>query len=200
MRIDGVTEETTTSLEGHFLIAMPGIEGEPFERTVIYLCAHSSNGAMGFIINKPQPTSFPALLTQLGIVESEDDIRRPAGGGEVSVCRGGPVEESRGFVLHSADYDSESTVSVDQQVALTPTTDILRAMSQGVGPKTAIMALGYSGWAPGQLEEEIAQNGWLTCKADLSIVFSNALEEKYDRALALLGIQQAFLNAEAGHA
>ncbi|MEN3793603.1 YqgE/AlgH family protein [Fulvimarina sp. MAC3] len=188
------------SLEGHFLIAMPGIEGEPFERTVIYICAHSSSGAMGFIINKPQPTSFSQLLTQLGIVESEDDIRRPAYGGEVLVCRGGPVEQSRGFVLHSADYTSESTINVDPEIALTPTTDILRAMSQGAGPTTAIMALGYSGWAPGQLEDEIAQNGWLTCKADLSIVFSTALDDKYDKALALLGIHPAFLNAEAGHA
>ncbi|RFC64305.1 YqgE/AlgH family protein [Fulvimarina endophytica] len=192
--------ETATSLEGHFLIAMPGIEGEPFERTVIYLCAHSPNGAMGFIINKPQPTSFTELLTQLGIVESESDIRAPSSALSVSVCRGGPVEQSRGFVLHSADYDSESTVAVDEDVALTPTTDILRAISQGVGPRTAIMALGYSGWAPGQLEEEIAQNGWLTCKADLSIVFSADLSEKYEQALALLGINQAFLNAEAGHA
>ncbi|MDY8108525.1 YqgE/AlgH family protein [Fulvimarina sp. 2208YS6-2-32] len=200
MQFDEIGGSAATSLEGHFLIAMPGIEGEVFARTVIYLCAHSANGAMGFIINKAQTTSFPQLLTQLGIVEHEGEIRMPSGGAEVSVCRGGPVEQSRGFVLHSVDYDSESTVAVDHEIALTPTTDILRAISQGIGPKTAIMALGYSGWAPGQLEEEIAQNGWLTCKADLSIVFSNELTDKYDRALGLLGIQQAFLNTEAGHA
>lgn len=200
MSEDGFDDALTTSLEGHFLIAMPGVDGEPFARTVVYLCAHSPNGAMGFIINKAQSTSFAELLTQLGVVSSASDIRLPRRGSEVSVCMGGPVEQGRGFVLHSADYESESTVIVDKDISLTPTTDILRALSQGIGPKTAIMALGYSGWAPGQLETEIAQNGWLTCKADLSIVFGNDLDRKYDRALALLGIHPAFLNSEAGHA
>lgn len=197
---DEVEETAADSLEGHFLIAMPALDAEPFSRTVIYVCAHSPNGAMGFIINKPQHVSFPELLTQLGIVESEDDIRLPAGGREVSVCMGGPVERGRGFVLHSDDYDSESTVSVAERISLTPTLDILKAISQGIGPRTAIMALGYSGWAPGQLEGEIAANGWLTCKADLSIVFDSKLDDKYGRALALLGVDAAFLTSEAGHA
>ena len=153
--LDPVDGGVSHSLEGHFLIAMPAVADEPFARTVIYVCAHSPNGAMGFIINKSQPMSFPALLTQLGIVESEADIRLPSGGREVSVC---------------------------------------------IGPKTAIMALGYSGWAPGQLEEEIAANGWLTCKADLGIVFDTDLDAKYKRALGLLGIEPAFLAGEAGHA
>ncbi|HEY9058564.1 MAG TPA: YqgE/AlgH family protein [Aurantimonas sp.] len=189
-----------TTLEGHFLIAMPGMEDERFVRSVIYVCAHSANGAMGFIINKPQPVSFPALLTQLGIVASETDIHLPEKGMEVSVCMGGPVEKGRGFVLHSDDYDSDSTVPVDDRISLTPTLDILKAISQGIGPKTAIMALGYAGWAPGQLESEIAANGWLTCKADLGIVFDNRLDQKYGRALALLGIDAAFLASDAGHA
>ncbi|HEX2019993.1 MAG TPA: YqgE/AlgH family protein [Aurantimonas sp.] len=197
---DEVEQTVVDSLEGHFLIAMPALDAEPFNRTVIYVCAHSPNGAMGFIINKPQQVSFPELLTQLGIVESEDDIRLPAGGREVSVCMGGPVERGRGFVLHSDDYDSESTVAVAEQISLTPTLDILKAISQGIGPRTAIMALGYSGWAPGQLEGEIATNGWLTCKADLSIVFDSKLDDKYGRALALLGVDAAFLTSEAGHA
>ena len=149
---------------------------------------------MGLVVNRLiKSMTFPEMLKQLDIEPSEpEDVTR--------VLRGGPVDQARGFVLHSADYESESTVIVDKDISLTPTTDILRALSQGIGPKTAIMALGYSGWAPGQLETEIAQNGWLTCKADLSIVFGNDLDRKYDRALALLGIHPAFLNSEAGHA
>jgi len=191
---------TDSSLEGHFLIAMPGMGDERFARAVIYVCAHSPSGAMGFIINKPQPVGFGELLTQLGIVASERDIRMPKSGQEICVCMGGPVEKGRGFVLHSDDYDSESTVAVADNISLTPTIDILKAISKGVGPTTAIMALGYAGWSPGQLESEIAANGWLTCKADLDIVFDVELDSKYDRALGLLGIEPAFLASEAGHA
>lgn len=192
--------EGPVSLEGHFLIAMPGMQDERFARSVVYVCAHSPNGAMGFIINKAQPVSFGALMTQLDIVRSEDEIRLPEKGKEVSVCVGGPVEQGRGFVLHSSDYDSESTVSVSDEVSLTPTLDILKAISQGVGPQTAIMALGYAGWGAGQLEAEIAANGWLTCEADVAIIFDPELGQKYDRALGLLGINAMFLNSEAGHA
>lgn len=188
------------SLEGHFLIAMPGMEDERFARSVIYICAHSPKGAMGFIINKAQEISFAALLTQLGIVADEDEIRLPAKGREVSVCMGGPVERGRGFVLHSDDYDSESTVAVTDRVSLTPTLDILKAISAGVGPSTAIMALGYAGWGEGQLEAEIAANGWLTCEADFGVMFAPELDDKYSRALALLGVDPAFLNSEVGHA
>ncbi|KQT88535.1 YqgE/AlgH family protein [Aurantimonas sp. Leaf443] len=198
IRKGGVEEEA--SLEGHFLIAMPGMQDERFSRTVIYVCAHSPQGAMGFIINKAQPLSFASLLTQLGIVTGEDDIRLPEKGREVSVCMGGPVERGRGFVLHSSDYDSESTVPVADEISLTPTLDILKAISQGIGPRTAIMALGYSGWSAGQLDTEIAANGWLTCKADTGIVFDPELDRKYDRALGLLGVDPAFLASEAGHA
>lgn len=188
------------SLEGHFLIAMPGMEDERFARSVIYICAHSPKGAMGFIINKAQEISFAALLTQLGIVADEDEIRLPAKGREVSVCMGGPVERGRGFVLHSDDYDSESTVAVTDRVSLTPTLDILKAISAGIGPTTAIMALGYAGWGEGQLEAEIAANGWLTCEADFGVMFAPELDDKYSRALALLGVDPAFLNSEVGHA
>ena len=188
------------SLEGHFLIAMPGMEDERFARSVVYICAHSPKGAMGFIINKAQEISFGALLTQLGIVEDEDEIRLPDKGREVSVCMGGPVERGRGFVLHSDDYDSESTVAVTDDVSLTPTLDILKAISAGIGPATAMMALGYAGWGEGQLEAEIAANGWLTCEADFSVMFAPELDHKYSRALALLGVDPAFLNSEVGHA
>lgn len=192
--------DETASLEGHFLIAMPGMADERFARSVVYVCAHSSNGAMGFIINKAQPLSFAALLTQLEIVADPEEIRLPDKGREVSVCAGGPVERGRGFVLHSDDYDSESTVPVDDGISLTPTLDILRAISKGIGPHTAIMVLGYAGWDAGQLESEIAANGWLTCPADLDIVFDAELDDKYVRALGILGVDPAFLTSEAGHA
>lgn len=188
------------SLEGHFLIAMPGIEDERFQRSVIYVCAHSPSGAMGFVINKAQPIDFASLLTQLEIVESPDDIRLPDKGKEVAVCLGGPVERGRGFVLHSDDYDSESTVPVDERISLTPTLDILKAISRGIGPQSAMMVLGYSGWGAGQLETEIAANGWLTCPADFDVIFKGELDGKYGRALAILGVDPAFLASEAGHA
>lgn len=190
----------TPSLEGHFLIAMPGMEDERFSRSVVYICAHSANGAMGFVINKSQPLSFGALLTQLEIVGDPEEIRLPEKGAEVSVCVGGPVERGRGFVLHSDDYDSDSTVAVDEGISLTPTLDILRAISNGEGPATAIMALGYAGWGAGQLEAEIAANGWLTCPADRAILFDPELGNKYSRALGILGVDPAFLTSEAGHA
>lgn len=188
------------SLEGHFLIAMPGMEDERFARSVIYVCAHSPSGAMGFIINKGQPLSFASLLTQLDIVADPEEIRLPDKGAEVSVCLGGPVERGRGFVLHSDDYDSESTVPVERGVSLTPTLDILKAISKGIGPASALMVLGYAGWGAGQLEDEIAANGWLTCPAEAGIIFDRELEGKYARALGILGIDPAFLTSEAGHA
>lgn len=188
------------SLEGHFLIAMPGVEDERFARSVVYICAHSPSGAMGFIINKAQPIDFASLLTQLQIVESEDEIRLPEKGREVAVCLGGPVERGRGFVLHSDDYDSDSTVPVDDRISLTPTLDILKAISRGIGPHSAMMVLGYAGWGAGQLETEIAANGWLTCPADFDVIFNGELESKYGRALAILGVDPLFLASEAGHA
>nr|WP_078706985.1 YqgE/AlgH family protein [Consotaella salsifontis] len=194
------TNAPSSSLEDHFLIAMPGMQDERFARSVVYLCAHSPSGAMGFVINKGQPLSFASLLKQLGIVDDEADIRLPQGGREVSVCAGGPVEQGRGFVLHSSDYDSESTVPVADAIRLTPTLDILKAISQGIGPHEAVMALGYAGWGAGQLEAEIAANGWLTCKADSGLIFDPDLDSKYGRALGLLGIDPTFLAAEAGHA
>ncbi|RIY03402.1 YqgE/AlgH family protein [Aureimonas flava] len=194
------SDDDAPSLEGHFLIAMPGMHDERFARSVVYVCAHSPNGAMGFIINKAQPLSFATLLKQLEIVEDTDEIRLPQKGREVSVCNGGPVEQGRGFVLHSDDYDSDSTVEVDDGISLTPTLDILKAISRGEGPSSAIMVLGYAGWSAGQLESEIAANGWLTCAADLEIVFANELDAKYSRALAILGVDPAFLATDAGHA
>ncbi|WP_062227723.1 YqgE/AlgH family protein [Aureimonas frigidaquae] len=189
-----------TSLEGFFLIAMPGMEDDRFARSVVYICAHSDNGAMGFVINKPQSMSFPTLLTQLEIVSSPDEIRLPEQGRDILVGVGGPVESGRGFVLHSNDYDSESTVPVEGGISLTPTMDILKAISRGLGPRAAMMVLGYAGWSAGQLESEIASNGWLTCPADFDIVFETRPEIRYERALAKMGVNPAFLASEAGHA
>ena len=198
-RTPGPTPETT-SLEGFFLIAMPGMQDERFAKSVVYVCAHSASGAMGFVINKPQPMSFPALMAQLDIVSSPDEIRLPEQGRDIMVGVGGPVESGRGFVLHSNDYDSESTVPVDGGICLTPTMDILKAISSGIGPRSAMMVLGYAGWSAGQLESEIASNGWLTCPADFEVVFATRPESRYVKALGIMGIDPTFLASEAGHA
>jgi len=190
------------SLEGQMLIAMPAIGDQRFSRSLIYLCAHSADGAMGIIVNKrSRRLKFTELLVQLDVIGEEDAIRLPPGLGEVQVLRGGPVETGRGFVLHSPDYHAASaTLAIDQAISLTATIDILRAMAQGEGPHRAVLALGYAGWASGQLEQEIQQNGWLTCAADESLVFDLDHASKYDRALRKLGVDPAALVNDAGHA
>ena len=187
-------------LDDQFLIAMPGMKDERFARAVIYVCAHSEEGAMGLIINQPQQLLFPDLLVQLGIVDEAQAIRLPPKARDLVVRHGGPVDRSRGFVLHSDDYMVESSMPVSEEVCLTATVDILRAISDGGGPRHALMALGYSGWGAGQLEHEIADNGWLTCPADKDLLFDPDIERKYDRALASIGINPAHLSVDAGHA
>lgn len=194
-------------LDGHFLIAMPGMNDERFERTVIFVCAHSEDGAMGFILNRPQPVQFQELLDNLDIEKDGE-----AGEGEsfksglsdrardFPIQLGGPVDSGRGFVLHSDDYMSESTMPVNEDLCLTATVDILRAIKEGRGPERAIMLLGYAGWAAGQLESEIAANTWLSCPGQDDIVFDQDHSGKYDRVLAHMGIHPAMLSAEAGHA
>lgn len=187
-------------LDDQFLIAMPGMRDDRFARSVIYICAHSEEGAMGLIINQVQQMLFPDLLVQLGIMDEEQAIRLPASACDIVVRHGGPVDRSRGFVLHSDDYMVESSMPVSEHVCLTATVDILRAISAGTGPQHALMALGYSGWGAGQLESEIAANGWLTCPADIELLFDPDIERKYDRILASLGINPTHLSVEAGHA
>jgi len=187
-------------LDDQFLIAMPGMKDERFARSVIYVCAHSEEGAMGLIINQVQQILFPDLLVQLGIVDEEQAIRLPSRARDLVVRHGGPVDRSRGFVLHSDDYMVESSMPVSEDVCLTATVDILRAISAGDGPRHALMALGYSGWGAGQLEHEIAENGWLTCPADMDLLFDPDIERKYDRILAEIGINPAHLSINAGHA
>jgi putative transcriptional regulator len=189
-------------LDGRLLIAMP-VMGDPrFERSVIYLCAHSSEGAMGIIVNRPAGSiDFPGLLVQLDIIKKSDQIKLPETAESMKVLRGGPVETGRGFVLHSSDfYIEKATLRIDDGICLTATVDILRAIASGGGPKHAILALGYAGWGAGQLENEIQHNGWLHCDADPDLVFGGDADEKYLRALRKIGIDPGMLSADAGHA
>ncbi|MBR0736358.1 YqgE/AlgH family protein [Bradyrhizobium liaoningense] len=189
-------------LDGRLLIAMP-VMGDPrFERSVIYLCAHSAEGAMGIIVNHPAGSiDFPELLMQLGIVKKGEHIKLPENAESMKVLRGGPVDTGRGFVLHSSDfYIENATLRIDDGVCLTATVDILRAIANGSGPKHAILALGYAGWAPGQLETEIQGNGWLHCDADADLIFGDDVDDKYNRALHKIGIDPGMLSNEAGHA
>lgn len=190
------------SLEGQMLIAMPTLRDGPFARAVVYLCAHREDGAMGIIVNQGAETiNFPELLVQLDVVKPDESIVLPPHAGEVRVLRGGPVEKGRGFVLHSGDYFvNNSTVTIADDICLTATLDILRAIANGKGPQKAVLALGYAGWSSGQLESEILANGWLNCPADPSLVFDADLASKYDRALAKIGVNAAMLSSEAGHA
>ena len=191
----GPVDQGESFLEGKLLIAMPGMPDERFAQTVIYMCAHSAKGAMGIVINKPIPgLSFAELMKQLEI-ETKPSI------GEFPVLYGGPVETGRGFVLHSGDYEgSDSTLPVSEDISLTATLDILRAIAEGRGPRQALFALGYAGWAPGQVESEFQGNGWLHCEADASIVFGIEADAKWKSALERLGIGASSLVSDAGRA
>ncbi|HVY43350.1 MAG TPA: YqgE/AlgH family protein [Hyphomicrobiaceae bacterium] len=194
--------KNTSYLDGQLLLAMPTMADKRFQRSVIYLCTHSADGAMGLIVNqRANHISFTGLLKQLGIVGDDADETVPPELLGMSVHVGGPVSSERGFVLHSADYFAQdSTLEIDGGVCLTATIDILKAMAGGKGPEQAILALGYAGWAPGQLESEIQANGWLHCPADRDLLFSPDLELKYDRALSKIGIDPSHLVSDAGHA
>jgi putative transcriptional regulator len=189
-------------LDGQMLIAMPSMGDDRFARTVIYVCAHSSEGAMGIIVNQPAAhISFADLLVKLDVIPAADLIRLPSRAGGVKVLKGGPVDTERGFVLHSADFFIEnSTLPIDDGICLTATLDILKAIARGEGPTSAILALGYAGWAPGQLEQEINQNGWLHCAADSELIFGQDVEGKYAKAMKKIGIDLGMLSSEAGHA
>ena len=191
-----------TSLAGQFLIAMPQMADTRFAHSVVYLCAHSDEGAMGIVLNQKTPSlSFPDLLRQLEIVDSGADIVLPAPADRMEVHRGGPVETGRGFVLHSEDYVvADSTMAIQDGICLTATLDILRAIVEGRGPRRAMLALGYAGWGAGQLETELQENGWITGPADSEIIFDPVVDGKWDRALAKIGIAPGMLSSEAGHA
>jgi putative transcriptional regulator len=189
-------------LDGQLLIAMPVMSDPRFARSVIYLCAHSEDGAMGLVINqRASHISFPDLLERLGIVPPAPEGQLANGIRDMSIHVGGPVETGRGFVLHSSDYfANDSTLPIEDGVCLTATIDILKAIAAGRGPNRAILALGYAGWSPGQLESEIHANGWLNCPADLDLIFDPDIDAKYLRALAKIGIDPSHLVSDAGHA
>ena len=187
-------EITDGYLTGHLLVAMPTMGDPRFARALIYLCAHSDAGALGLVVNRvAEAVTFPDLLEQLGI-----DV--PAAGRSFTVHVGGPVETSRGFVLHSADYRQESTLVVSDEVALTASVDVLTAIAEGTGPRKSMLALGYAGWAPGQLEAEIQANGWLHAPADEELLFGTDNEAKWIRALRKIGLDPSTISSEAGHA
>ncbi len=183
-----------TSLAGQVLIAMPSMEDARFSQTVIYMCAHSRDGAMGIVVNRPlaQP-SFDDLLTQLKI-----DPVPPAR--SIRLCSGGPVENGRGFVLHTTDWTDAASLTVDGGLALTASLDILKAIAEGGGPQKGILALGYAGWGPGQLDSEMQQNAWLSAPADLAVIFDAEHETKWRRAMAVLHIDPLMLSGTAGRA
>ncbi|HUT51198.1 MAG TPA: YqgE/AlgH family protein [Alphaproteobacteria bacterium] len=179
---------------GQLLTAMPNMPDPRFARTVIYMCAHSDEGALGLVVNKLfGDLNFEDLLDQVGIEPIE--CKRV-----IPVHSGGPVEAGRGFVLHSKEFTDESTMIIDDQVSLTASIEILRAIAAGAGPRNCLLALGYSGWGPGQLELEIHENGWLNVPADEALIFDTDLENKWQRAIAKIGVDFAKLSPESGRA
>jgi putative transcriptional regulator len=184
------------NLTNQFLIAMPGMVDEAFAGSVVYLCEHSDKGALGLMINKPVDIRLRNLFEKVDLTLASDDL------GEQPVFYGGPVQTERGFVLHERDHVTSynSTLSVPGGLEMTTSKDVLEAIAQGVGPRRVLVTLGYSGWATGQLEEEIGRNGWLNVAAEPAIIFDTPVEQRYEKALALLGIDPRMLSQEAGHA
>lgn len=190
-----MTTAEDTGLTGQLLIAMPGMLDPRFAHSVVYLCAHSPEGAMGLILNKPvADLGLRELLGQLDVAVTDDFRGAP-------LHFGGPVEQGRGFVLHTPDYESPvATLQVDASVSMTATMDILEEIGAGRGPRRRLVALGYAGWGPGQLEMELGQNGWLTCEADAGLIFDTPNAEKWEAALRILGVDALALSSTAGHA
>ena len=184
----------TEYFTGQLLVAMPQMEDQRFARSVVYICAHTKDGAMGLILNKlAEAIKFSDLLEQLNLpVATVSDKTR--------VHFGGPVETGRGFVLHSNDFIQDASLLIENGVALTATVDILSAISEGNGPRNYLLALGYAGWAPGQLDAEIQANGWLIAPADADILFGSKIDNKWNTALSTLGIDITMLSSHAGHA
>jgi putative transcriptional regulator len=192
--LPNLPETAATSLTGQVLIAMPSMADPRFSHSVIFLCAHTPDWAMGIGINRPiEQPSFNQLLSQLE-VEPVPPAR------SIAMCSGGPVDAARGFVLHSADWTGEGSMRVDENLALTASLDVLKAIASGGGPRNGILALGYAGWGPGQLDQEIQQNTWLSAPADPEILFDEAHATKWRRALAKLKVDPMLLSGTAGHA
>jgi putative transcriptional regulator len=204
----------STQLSHHFLIAMPGLEDPTFAKSVVYVCEHSERGAMGLIINKPGDLSLKHLFDKVELPLHRQDLLQS------NVLHGGPVQTERGFVLHDPMFEKDSvdsenssaeaaatpnsiyasTLSVPGGLAMTTSKDVLEAMANGSGPQRVVVTLGYASWGEGQLESEIGENSWLTVPADPAVIFDTPIEQRYDKALGLLGLQAWMLSSEAGHA
>ena len=192
-----MNESEPTYLTGKLLLAMPSIGDPRFRRSVIFMAAHDENGAMGLVINNDLPDmDFSQLLAQLNI---NSDIELDLGA-NMPVMNGGPVEISRGFLLHSAEFKQDDTISVDDTFSITGTTDALKDVANGKGPEKALFILGYAGWTPGQLEQELQQNSWLVLDPDAALVFHDKNDEKWDMAIAKLGVDPAMLSGDIGRA
>lgn len=193
---DGTEDDAEGYLTGQLLIAMPAMRDPRFTRTVIYMCVHNDQGAMGLVINRLVGSiKFADLLEELELKSAPVDASNYP-----TIHFGGPVETGRGFVLHSDDYLRDDSMPLEDGLALTATVDILRDIALGSGPDKAILALGYAGWGPGQLDGELQENSWLSVESDPDLVFGTALDDKWEQALTKLGISAALLSTDAGHA
>ena len=187
------------NLTHHFLIAMPGLSDKAFAKSVIYMCEHSDRGALGLIINKPSDINLKGLFEKVALPLHRKDLI------ETVVFHGGPVQTERGFVLHEPLMPGgqsvyASTMTIPGGLEMTTSKDVLEALSTGAGPRKVLVSLGYSAWGEGQLESEISENSWLTVPADMAIIFDTPVEQRYDRALLLLGFESWMLSPDAGHA
>jgi len=197
------SDSLSVNLTHHFLIAMPGLSDESFSRSVVYLCEHSERGALGLVINKPSDMTLKSLFDKVDLPLRREDLSG------MPVFQGGPVHTERGFVLHEplkAENDNSnesvyaSTMTIPGGLEMTTSRDVLEALSTGAGPRRVLVSLGYAAWGQGQLESEIGENSWLTVAADASVIFDTPIEQRYDRALSLLGLQSWMLSPDAGHA
>ncbi|MEA3394042.1 MAG: YqgE/AlgH family protein [Pseudomonadota bacterium] len=191
------------NLTNHFLIAMPGLADATFSKSVVYLCEHSERGALGLVINKPSDIKLQSLFDKVDLPLGRTDLK------DEPVFQGGPVQTERGFVLHEAilpqkaesdDPVYSSTMVIPGGLEMTTSRDVLEALSTGGGPRRVLVSLGYAAWGEGQLESELVENSWLTVDADLALIFETPVDQRYDKALSLLGLQAWMLSPEAGHA
>jgi putative transcriptional regulator len=194
----GSPTSKSIDLTNQFLIAMPNMRDDNFSGAVVFLCEHNDNGALGLVINRPTDINLKNLFEKVDLTLERDDLAA------APVFFGGPVQTERGFVLHDS-LDAEgghysSTLKIAGGLEMTTSRDVLEALSNGAGPKRVFITLGYSGWSAGQLEDEISRNGWLTVQAQPDIIFDTPVEQRYDKALSLLGVDRGFLMGEAGHA
>ncbi len=187
-------ESEAGRLTGQLLIAMPAMNTPHFAQSVIYVCAHTADGAMGIVINRPLAApSFEDLLAQLEVTPVPPARR-------IDLCRGGPVDAARGFVLHTADWTGDGSLLVQDAVALTASLDVLKVIADGGGPERGLLALGYAGWGPGQLDQELQENAWLTAPSSLDLLFGREHDTKWRRAMAVLKVDPLLLSGSAGHA